>query len=69
MITQKQLNKLVQAGHYSLTPQFRRPTCADCGRTLWFRMWHVFLKEFGNKREIHLCNRCGNKYELNRNRT
>ena len=64
MITPKQLNDLVQKwGEPEYTPALRRPKCADCGHTLWFRMWHVFLKEFGNKREIHLCNRCYKKYE------
>lgn len=64
MITQKQLQKLVDKWDVSYKPTFRRPGCADCGTTLWFRMWHVFLKEFGNKREIHLCGKCGRKYKL-----
>jgi RNase P subunit RPR2 len=64
MITQKQLQKLVDKWDVNYKPSFRRPTCANCGRTLWFRMWHVFLKEFGNKREIHLCGKCGKKYGI-----
>lgn len=64
MISQKKLNELVNAGHFSLKPEFRRPTCANCGRVLWFRMWHIFLKEYGNKREIHLCKNCGEKYNV-----
>lgn len=64
MITQKQLQKLVDKWDVSYKPSFRNPTCADCGKTMYFRMWHVFLKEFGNKREIHLCKRCGRKWGI-----
>ena len=63
-LTQKELQKLVNKWDVSYEPKFRRPHCADCGCVLWFRMWHVFLKEFGNKREIHLCGRCGRKWNL-----
>lgn len=64
MITQEELQELVDQWDVSYEPTFRRPGCARCGRTLWFRMWHVFLKEFGNRREIHLCKHCGRHYGL-----
>lgn len=64
MVTQKQLDEMVEAGHYSLTPEFRYPNCANCGEPVNGKIWHVFLKEYGNKREIHLCKSCGVKYDL-----
>ena len=63
-LTQKELQKLVNKWPVYYEPKFRRPCCADCGKVLWFRMWHVFLREFGNRREIHLCGRCGRKWGL-----
>ena len=65
MITQKQLDELVRKwGEPNLIPQYRRPTCANCGKTMYFGMWHCFIKEYGYKREVHLCKRCGKKYNL-----
>jgi len=66
MITPKQIQKLIDKWPVSYKPSFRRPCCASCGKTLWFRMWHIFHKEFGNKREIHLCWKCGKKYGLDK---
>ena len=69
MITQRQLQKLVDKwGEPNYRPQFRFATCASCGRKLYFGMWHVFLKAFGNKREVHLCKRCGKQYHLEKER-
>lgn len=65
MITQKQLDELVKKwGEPSYEPKLRFATCADCGRKLYFGMWHCFIGEYGYKREIHLCRRCGKKYKL-----
>ena len=65
MITPKQIQKLIDKwGEPNYKPVFRRPSCASCGRTLYFRMWHIFHKDFGNKREIHLCGKCGKKWNL-----
>jgi hypothetical protein len=67
MITPRQFDKLVSKwGEPSYKPTFRRPACASCGRTMYFRMWHIFSDKYGYKREIHLCGRCGRKYGLDK---
>lgn len=42
----------------SSPPVFRAATCVQCGEPM-AEMWHVWLKDGGFKKEIHLCWDCG----------
>lgn len=64
MISQKELKRFVEKWDINYKPTYRVPRCASCGKKMYFKMWHVFLKEFGYKREVHLCKECGKKYGL-----
>jgi len=63
MITQKQLVALADKWEIDFTPQYRMATCADCGAKV-YRMWHCWFVAGGYKKEIHLCRKCGKKYNL-----
>lgn len=41
-------------------PAYRFAKCWNCGRSLYFGMWHLFFEE--GRREAHICARCGEKY-------
>lgn len=65
MITQKQLKEIIEGwGEPDYEPKYRVPLCAGCGKRVYFRIWHIFLREYGFKREVHLCKKCGKKYGL-----
>ena len=43
-------------------PAFRMATCVACGKRM-VRMWHLWLRDGGFKKEVHLCRRCGKAYQ------
>ena len=43
-------------------PSFRMATCVVCGRRMVW-MWHLWLRDGGFKKEVHLCRRCGRAYQ------
>jgi RNase P subunit RPR2 len=63
MITQEELVRLANKWPIDWKPKYRRPICANCGVTMAV-MWHCWLNEGGYKKEIHLCKKCGNQYNL-----
>jgi hypothetical protein len=62
MISQEELKKLVEPWPVDYTPQYRKFTCAKCGRELDLA-WHCHFVN-GVKREIHLCGGCGADYGM-----
>lgn len=63
MISQKDCVRLLNKWPINYTPEYRRYTCADCGKTM-VKAWHIHCLEGGYKREFHLCRKCGKKYDL-----
>lgn len=45
----------------SSPPSYRMATCVTCGKRM-IRMWHLWLKTGGFKKEIHMCKRCGKEW-------
>lgn len=62
-LTQEECVKLLNKWPIDYTSQYRRFTCANCGRDI-AKAWHIHCLDGGYKREFHLCRKCGLKYEL-----
>lgn len=46
-----------------IQPEYRRFTCFGCGRYI-SKAWHIHYESSKKHRELHLCKKCGLKYNL-----
>ena len=63
MISTKEAVKIIDKWSIDWEPQYRGFICGGCGKTVR-KAWHIHVKKFPYKRELHLCRKCGKKYDL-----
>lgn len=64
VITQKELLALANQHEPRASaspPGFRMATCVKCSKPMIY-MWHLWLNIGGFKKEIHMCEECGDEY-------
>jgi len=63
ILDQKECERLLNGWSISVIPQYRKFTCASCGKEM-IKAWHIHCLTGGYKREFHLCKECGLIYGL-----
>ena len=62
-LTQQKCVELLDKWKIDWKPQYRAFTCAGCGQEIE-KAWHIHCLDGGYKREFHLCDKCGENYDM-----
>lgn len=65
MNSQKTLLKIVKTWNINPKPEYRGFRCANCQKVIR-EAWYHWLVMNGYKTPVHFCNRCENKFRLNK---
>lgn len=64
MITPEQAIDIIDRWDRDMTPKYRGFVCGECGKANMRKAWHIHVDFKHQRRELHLCRKCGLKFDL-----